>query len=284
MKIIEHSLPSNHNIFLFSCKHEGSVLSTNTGWNKMVSMILSPYDGCRNNYASEGGDMVEAITIDDKRFDSDKLKEPLPMEQINVAVEKRQAIKHLYLDMLDGNHERKLWSFGNIAREIANRLEVPYGTYTDKLIIQDKSGNLMYKIFHTHGRKSITSTADDPIRKESNEQLILKRHLKEKAGDCAVMVKAHVHKVITCPPKRKLYLTDNNGKIRQNYTEWGQNETYIHPDSRWYGCSGSFLRLYGDGISGYAEIAEYDPVELGFLILKVRDKKIVELEPYKLNI
>ena len=42
--------------------------------------------------------------------------------------------------------------------------------------------------------------------------------------------------------------------------------------------------MFGDGISGYAEKAEYDPVELGFLILKVRNKKIVELEPYYLNI
>ena len=49
---------------------------------------------------------------------------------------------------------------------------------------------------------------------------------------------------------------------------------YIHPDHRWYCNTGSFLRLYGMGISSYAEIGEYDPVELGFCVARVRDRII----------
>jgi hypothetical protein len=44
------------------------------------------------------------------------------------------------------------------------------------------------------------------------------------------------------------------------------------------------LRLFGKGISGYAEILEYDPVEVGWLILKVRNKQIISLDPYYVGV
>jgi hypothetical protein len=109
-------------------------------------------------------------------------------------------------------------------------------------------------------------------------ELSLKRQLKNKAGDCAVMVKGHSHKLIVCPPRSELYMTDNSKKIQQHYTMYQQNAEYIHPDFRFYGNTGSFLRLFGEGISGYAEKAEYDPTELGYLVLVCRDKKIVSLD------
>jgi len=186
--------------------------------------------------------------------------------------------------MLEGNHDRALWKFGDVVKDIAKELGVPYGTYTTKLTVKDKTGKLMYKLYATHGRKGINSTADDPKRRKVTMQLILKRHLKYQAGDCAVMVEGHTHKVLVCKPESELYLVDDGRRIRQAYTGWGQNERYIHPDARWYGNTGSFYKLYGPGSSGYAEIAGYNPTELGFVILKVRDRKIVELEPYYLDI
>lgn len=284
MKLITKQLPDNHNIFLFGDKHTGSVLSSQHGWRTLTNMMHSPYEGCSNNYGVDMGDVIEAITVDDKRFSADKLTEPLPIEQMNVATEEHDPIKDLLLCMLDGNHPRKLWRFGNITKDICGKLDVEYGTYTAKISIQDSSENLMYKIYATHGFKSIISTADDPKRRRVNMQLILKRHLKFKAGDCAIMVKGHTHKLLVCKPESELYLTDDGNKIKQKYTGWGQNEEYIHPDARWYGNTGAFLKLHGKNISGYAEIMEYDPVELGFLVLKVRRKKIVELKSIYLNL
>jgi hypothetical protein len=283
VKLITKVLPSNHNLFLFGDVHDGSVLSSKHGWQTLVNLLGTEYDGCKNNYCAEGGDMVEAIMVDDRRYSPEKLSEPLPLTQVNSVVEKREAIKDKMLYLLEGNHERTLWRFGNLTAEIAGRLGVEYGTYSAKLTVNDKNGNLMYKLFDTHGIKGISSTADDPIRRRTNMELILKRHLKHKAGDCAVMIKHHVHKLLVCKPEPDLYLIDDGKRIKQQYTHWGQTEPYIHPDARWYGCAGSFLRLYGDGISGYAEIAEYDPVELGFLCLVVRNKKIVDLRPIYLN-
>jgi hypothetical protein len=295
LKLITVTAPDNHNYFSFGDKHEGSVLSSQRGWTQLINMMHSKYDGCSNNYGTDGGDTIEAITVDDHRFSEEKLTESLPLEQARVAIEKRDPIKELLWCILMGNHERTLWKFGNITKDIVDRLNeklkqegsshhIEYGTYSAKITVLDSSGNLMYKIYETHGLKSITSTADDPKRRRVNMQLILKRHLKFKAGDCVVMIKHHVHRLLVCKPEAELYLTDDGKQIKQGYTGWGQNEPFIHPDARWYGCAGSFMRLYGKGTSGYAEIAEYDPFELGFLILKVRRKKIVELEPYYLKV
>jgi len=284
MKLIMKQLPANHNFFSFGDDHNGSVLSSVKGWGILVKMMLSEYDGCSNNYGADGGDAIEAIMVDDRRYSPEKLTEPLPLEQVQNAIKKREPIKHLLLYRLMGNHERALWKFGDLAKEISDQLGVDYGTYTTKLTVQDSNGKLMYKVFDTHGWRSITSTADDPIRRRTNMELILKRQLKRKAGDCAVMIKHHTHKLIVCKPESDLYLTDDGKKIKQAYTQWGQTEPYIHPDARWFGNAGSFLKLYGEDISGYAEIAEYDPVELGFLVLRVRNKKIVGLDPVYLKL
>lgn len=284
MKLITVHLPDDHNLFLFGDAHHDSPMSSDSGWEILCNMMNKEYDGCKNNYGAEGGDDIEAIKPDDKRYSEELKTTPLPLVQMRHAVERRQSIKDKLLYKLQGNHEATLWTYGDIMADMCETLGVPYGTWTTKLTVTDKRGDLMYKLYDTHGRKSITSTADDPKRRKVNMQLILKRHLKFKAGDCAVMIKHHTHKLLVCKPESELYLVDDGSKIRQAYTGWGQTETYIHPDARWYGNAGSFLKLYGDDFSGYAERAEYDPVELGFLILRVRNKKIVSLDPFYLKI
>jgi hypothetical protein len=256
-------------------------------------MMHSKYEGCSNNYGAHGGDMIEAITVDDGRFDMEELKKKakekedipsVPLEQARYAKEKLEPIKEMLLYVLMGNHERRLMNFGNLTSWVCNELGVEYGTYTTKMTVLNSSGNLMYKSYDTHGIRQITSISPDPTRKEAQLKFTLKRHLQDKAGDCAVMLKHHVHKLIVTEPVQRLYLVDDGKKIKQKYTSWGQSEEYIHPDARWYGCAGAFMRLFGEGISGYAEIAEYDPVELGFLVLKVRRKKIISLDPVYLKV
>ena len=210
--------------------------------------------------------------------------EQLPQEQVEQAKVIREPIKDKLITILSGNHDRVLWKFGDHVEGICDYFGIPYGTATAKITINDKKGNLMYKHFAMHGARSIRSTADDPTRRKSNMELSLKRSMKFKAGDCAVMTKGHTHRILVAEPIKELYLTDDNGKIKQHYTGSGQNESYIHPDSRWYGNTGSFLKLYGIGHSGYAEIFEYDPMELGWLILRIRGKQIVSLDPFYLNI
>ena len=278
------TMPTNFNLFHFGDLHDGSSLSSTKGWEKLLDLMNSEYDGVSNNYGVDGGDMIEAIMVDDYRFSEEKLTEPLPLEQMEEAIKKREPIRDKLLTILMGNHERKLWRFGNITEKVCEKLGVPYGTYTAKLSFIDSKGELLFKVHETHGFKSITSTADDPKRRITNMDIMLKRHLKFKSADCAVMIKHHTHKLLVCKPEEDLYLYDDGKRVKQSYTSWGQNERYIHPDARWYGNAGSFLKLFGDGVSGYAEIFELDPVELGFLVTRVRDKKIVSIDPYYIKI
>jgi hypothetical protein len=284
MKLLTKDLEDSHNLFLAGDLHDGSVLSSRKGWKQLLDMMNSEYEGCSNNYGIDMGDMIEAIMVDDPRFSEEKLTEPLPLEQMKQAIKLREPIKDKLLTILMGNHERKLWRFGNITREVCEALGVSYGTYTAKVSIRDKKRKLMYKLYATHGSKTLRSTADDPIRRQANLKLSLKRHLKFMAGDCAVMVKGHAHLLLVAEPESELYLVDDGTKIKQAYTTYGQHQRYIHPDARWYGCTGSFLTLFGEGVSGYAEIAEYDPLEIGFLVLKTRDRQIVALEPVRLKL
>jgi len=279
MKLLKCDLPASHNIFLFGDLHIGTVLCHRDGIQQLIKMMQSSYHSCTNNYGIVMGDMIEAITIDDKRYDIETTAEPYPLQQVKDAVNTLSPIASRLLCILKGNHEHKLWRFGDLACEIADQLNVPYGTWSAKLTITNKNKKYLYKMFVTHGRKQITSTADDPKRRLVNQRLILKRHLKFKAGDAVVLAKGHSHKLIVCGPEEELYLTDDGKKVKQKYISSSQNAPYIHPDHRYYISTGSFLKLYGDdGISGYAEIAEYDPLELGFCILMVRDEQIQGVE------
>ena len=284
MQLIEKEMPDNFNLHYYGDVHDGSIFSTQSGFNLFVDTLNSKYQGCKNNYAIDMGDMIEAITMDDPRYSEDTIEGSPVLEQIDFAINKRKKYKDKLITILLGNHELKLWKYGNITEKVCKELNVPYGTYTSKVTFKDKNGGLMFKTYVTHGRKGISSAADDPVRRLANMKLALKRHLKFKAGDCACMIKGHSHKLIVCEPEYELFLTDDGKNISQHYTSWGQNEEYIHPDARWYGNSGSFLKLYREGFSGYAEMAEYDPVQLGWLVLIVRDRKIQRLEPFYIKV
>lgn len=272
MKLLKHNLPVNHNIFLFGDLHLGTVLCHREGIQQMIDSMHGSYKSCSNNYGVCMGDMIEAIMIDDRRYDIATTAEPFPLQQVKDAVNILSPIATKILVMLKGNHEHALWRFGDLAREIADQLGVTYGTFSSKLTINDKDGKYLYKIFATHGRKGINSAADDPLRRATNMELTLKRHLKFKAGDAVIMAKGHTHKLLVCEPESELYLTDDTKEIKQHHISSSQKAPYIHPDHRYYINTGSFLKLYGeDGISGYAEMAEYDPLILGYAVATIRD-------------
>lgn len=287
MKIITRKLPSNHNLFLFGDSHIGNVLRHNKGFEKLINMMHSEYEGvaARHNYGWDHGDIIEAVTIDDPRISLDGIKDSIPTQQMATAIKEYRPIASKIIAMNEGNHPLKLWRFGPLTKLICNELKITYATWSAKLIARDSRGQLLYKSFHTHGRKSITSTADDPKRRIVNKRLILKRHLKYKMGDCILMCEGHTHKLIICGPETELYMKDDGEKIKQGYTmdEIDQTDDFIHPDHRTYVNTGSFVRLYGKDISGYAEIAGYDPIETGFAVARIRNRKLQGVDAIYLN-
>ena len=284
MELLNFKLPADHNLFFAGDPHWGSVQFSQNGFDEFVNCLHSEYEGCSNNFCELGGDNIEAITLDDRRADEQKTREPFILHQIRHVKEMYKPIAPMLLWMLDGNHEMKLWRFGNIVRDefcpdlSTDTHKVYYGTNAARITICNTRGKLLYKVFNCHGRKGISSAADDPNRRETNMNLTMKRYMRDKAADCAVMIRHHNHKLLRLSPLYKLVLKDNGKKLYQDYTKLDQGSSDIPPDMRWYGTAGAFMKLYTLGYSGYAEIAEYDPVELGFLVLIVRGGKIIDLK------
>ena len=269
MLLLKHAIGRNFNLYLFSDAHAGSTLFYRKGFLKFIDTVKKDPIGV----AIDLGDAIEAIMTDDKRYTDDTAREPIPLKQAKDYIEMIRPIRSKIIVRLLGNHEHKLHRFGNIAQHICSQLDIPYGTFTSKILFTDKkTGSLMFKAFVTHGFRSITNQAHDPIQREANMKARLKRLLMEKAGDAVLCAMGHTHKLIIAEPTKKLWLSDDGISIKQRYTH--QEGEYIHPDHRWFVNTGSFLKLYENNVSGYAEMFGYDPVELGYARVEVRKGEI----------
>lgn len=276
---------SDFNLFLFGDIHSGTRSSHKKGVAKLIDMVRLPYNGVLNNYAVDHGDMAETVTRMHKHFDPD-FHYLSVREQEDECVKIRKPLgKHL-LSVLDGNHTFRMADTygraGGFARKVAERLGVNYGSFTTKIEFYNEEGELMFKTFHAHGSGSINSVADDSIRRWSNMKISLKRKLNRKAGDCILMCMGHTHKVLTVNPQSELYLVNEGDKVIQKYTHSPNFHStgFIHPDHRYYVNTGSLYKLYSDNpfAASYAERAFYDPLELGFVVMRVRDGVPVGLD------
>jgi len=292
MRLLTQKVPRDFNIFLISCTHFGSRLHASSGFNSFIEKVESSYEGLPHtrNYVVHHGDHIEGILADDKRFQlsSNKTAEALP--QFWEAVKAYKPVKNKIVALLEGNHDQRLWRYGNITAAISRELYGDfdrYASYTTRISWYDKKDRLLFKHFATHGRKSLGSAADDPIRVQSNLRLQLKRRLKMKAGDAFLMTRGHSHMLFHTPPIHEMYLYEDANKITSTYTKTSQGRTWIHPDHRWYVSVGAFYRIYVSEVlkydpmrpqesvtNSYVEMGDYDPAQLGYAVAVVRDGKI----------
>ncbi len=278
MKHIEQVVPRDFNLFLCGDFHLGSSLCHTNGIVNMIEMAQKDYCKVSTNFLLLHGDSIEAITPDDHRFHEGTTSNEFskPLQQATEVVRLFKPVRHKIITNLIGNHEFKLdKNHGDLAEWICNELNIHYGTYTAIITYRTDVGEFLFKQFASHGFGSINSVADDPLRREAAMKLSLKKKMSLKQGDCALQTMGHTHRLLICEPVDQLYLTSKNNRIKQKYTLKGMdNESYVHPDNRWYVNTGSFYKLYGDNVSGYAERFGYNPLELGFAIAKIRDGKI----------
>jgi hypothetical protein len=227
------------------------------------------------------GDTVDAICSDDKRFHCSPNGNPLPVQQCEAAVKLFAPAARRCWAWLNGNHEEKLHRFGEIARDLmAVPLNVPYGGYACKLELRDKFG-LLFKLYLWHGpiRGSVHSNAKDYTQRQANMKASVRRYLENKATDCAIMAHAHVHKLLVAEPAPKLMIADDGDKLTSGYLPPPEaGETYLEPDRRWYVSTGSYLKSQVLGSDSYAELAGYDPIELGHAEIVVEDRQIVTIK------
>lgn len=271
MQLLNVELPSDFELVFAGDTHDGTILQHRDGLEFLTDFILSK----RHRYMVHMGDWIEAIMRDDPRY-SDCTTEDKPLEQCKSATNDFWAVRKRMLCGLTGNHEDKLHKFGELAKHICESLGIPYGTYQAKIAANDKHG-LMFKAYVTHGFGTLRSNAKDPEQQLANMKAALKLKLRNKAGDCAIMGMGHTHKLIVAEPTRTLYMTDDGEKLKQHYKGIATNGQYLDYDERWYFNSGSFLKNAVIGKISYAEIRGYDPVELGFIVAQVNDRKITNV-------
>jgi len=281
MNLLKQSIPGDANVFMAGDRHIGNPASYRKGFYKMRDMIMATYDGLASqcNFYIDMGDIIEAITLDDNRLDKEHLENYSPIVQIQMAVEDYKPMADKIICMLDGNHPAKLWRVvPDLTKHACQQIGCPYGDYSAKVSFHDMHGNLAFKLYATHGRRSINSNLPDPAQAWASKQRSLKNALRELAGDCAVMAMGHTHQLVHIEPFKRLSITDDGVGINQEYIEQVPNASWIHPDLRFYINTGSFFRTQMVGTSTYAEKAQYTPLELGFYVLKVRDYKPVGLD------
>lgn len=282
------NMPDDFELVLFGDNQLGNIASASDKFQECIEYIRAK----PHRYGVHMGDACDAFYVDDKRFDPTTCKSP-PLEQLKsvVAMLAPLAKTKRLLTVLKGNHEKALeMKVGDFSAMISEELrkvsgnQYPItGTYTHKLEFVHKDGKLMFKGYFTHGRKSLSSVSPDPHRRRAYLQFRLKRLLEDMCGDAILQCRGHSHIVLVTPPIPTLYLTSEKGKLKQHYTQAGEGKTgsYIPPEHRWYGCTGSFLRSQVLDVETYSEQAEYPPTELGYLKAIIKNRQMVDLQEVK---
>jgi len=268
MRLIRKTVPENCEIALFGDIHLGSVAC----YEKGVQQVANWVRGSQNRFWAGMGDTIEAITTDDKRYQATGKKDIVPMRQAMAAVKMLSPIADRGLAFLSGNHEFALHRVGDFGEAIAEELAVPYGGRACKVALHSKRG-LMFKMYLCHpSRVTLPSGAKDHEQRIANRKASLKRLLANKAADCLLMAMGHVHQLLVVEPARKLSLYDDGAELKQAYTGLGDGRAQrIDPDARYYCATGSFYRSQVLGEDVYSETFGYDPVELGYIVVTIRD-------------
>jgi hypothetical protein len=282
MRLIEAEIPSNCEIAAHGDGHLGNGARSYSGIKETLDWIMAE----RNRRFIHMGDAIEAIMTDDPRFQyqhprKGEVDPPfLPIQQEEAFIDEYRRVSKRGLAWLSGNHEFALHRVGDFGERISRSLNVPYGGVACRISLKDKHGPIA-RIYACHpSRLTIRSNAKDWEQRRANMQAQVKRFLVDKASDCAIMLVGHVHKLIVVPPSGKLIIYQADGKLKQGYLD-GDNSMprYIDPDRRWYAATGSFLRTMTLDHDGYAERWGLDPVELGYPVITIRDRKIVSVTP-----
>lgn len=276
-------MPRDFNLFLFGDAHVGAKAFYAKGWGRLIDMMHSSLYGLKpgRNYGVDHGDIIEAVTIDDPRFDLQTTKQASMIHQSDYYRELVKPIAKKVLVLLEGNHTKKLWKYGNICQDICDRMKIEYGTYVCKINYVDNKNRLMFKHYACHGFGSIGSRLPDEKRRVTNMLLALKNKLRLMCGDAVLMSMGHTHQSLINKPDNCLFLCDDQRQITKGYTadlKTCQNAAFIHPDNRYYVNTGTFRKTALEGGTDYGEMAGYPPIELGFSIALIRDGALTDIK------
>ena len=288
MELIYREMPLDYEFYDTSDQHYGPLNCHREAFLEVIGEVARK----KNRYLWMKGDGTDCITPKDKRFATVSLDVRTgwrtPQDHADLLIKDCTPIKRRMLAYMIGNHEYDLINIFNVAQHVCQQLQVPFGGVMCKFVALYRN-EVKHKFFLWHGRGKLPRGAKDPIQREANRKAALKQRLIGlRHDDCIYQTVGHYHQLIVVEPTvdKEVMLTDDRVSIKQQRRfRSPQDLDYIPPECRWYGCSGSFLKLYsppGIGAIGYGEIAGYDPAEIGCLKGYVQGGELVKVEKVQL--
>jgi len=298
MRYVDYSeeMPGSYEWWYFGDKHLGNIGYKRKPFSKFRVKVLSK----KHAYAIDGGDGIEAITPDDRRFNIDAMDPAATRldHQIEAETRELEPIASRIKAKLFGNHELtiiKKTNGINPAVEVCKNLGIKYPENVkpafrgDKPLMGDsftlKINLPTVRFLARHHMRNFTSRAQDEAMAEEHEARWVKNQLRPLAADCEVMVMFHVHKLRLRPPHQRLKMINDSatGKTRGVYPKpmripISKTQYHIPHDQVWYGSSGAWLGSYEEGITTYAELGGFPPTELGALRMIVKNDKLQYVE------
>ena len=279
-----HGLPDEYEVVCTSDWHCGSKAFHEDALDALIAWVLAK----PNRFIGHGGDMVEGKRIDSPHFNPDGLrsKQLKIGEQIEWVREKvrRAADRFLWIGL--GNHDIYVQDADLIRCILAEPLGIAdrLGGYQTWVDLDGLRGHVY------HGRATMPRGAKDPIQRDANQRAWLVNRLAPLAGDAHFHLMGHVHALLVQPPVEQYALLTGEGGVRARYfTEPEQpvrardhegmhdDRVYVPPGARWYGCTGTLRRSGGFGWIDYGEVAGFPPAPIGWLVMRVQDRRVVDL-------
>lgn len=284
MELIYRDMPLDYEFYDTSDAHYGPLNCHREAFLEVIAQVKAKPD----RYIWHKGDGVDCVTPGDKRYATVSADVRTgwrnPQDHADQFIKDVMPVRDRFITYMVGNHEYHLINTFDVAYHICTALGIPWGGVVCKFIPTHK-GKVLHKCLLWHGRGSLPKGAKDPIQREGNRKAALKNKLMAlKHTDCIYNSMGHAHQLLIVEPTvdQEIMLTNTRSGLKQQRRHHtNQTADYIPPEARYYGCSGSFLKLYskpGQRAIGYGEIAGYEPAEIGCLKGYVQGGKLVHVE------
>lgn len=287
MRVIDVDLPKKHDIVLGGDDHLGAITCAE-------ECVKDRYDWVRRSdrrFQVHMGDLAENITPRDKRFNPE-VHFMTVSEQYKRVRELLEPVADSTLAVLAGNHDLKNQGRdGDLVRDhVCDPLGITYGTVECKLNVHVR-GDLAYKVYLNHGFSSANSTTKHSAlkRRQYYNKRLYDVLVNTQVNDCEVMAMGHWHQLLGFRPEPLVRLYDDGEMVQDSWsriptvsTEDG--ERYVHPDNRWYACTGSALKSREQGVTTYPATRGYPPTALGWCVLNYdHEGENLNVEPVAWN-
>lgn len=267
METFEIEIPANLDIYFTGDIHLGESMSRPRKFQAFWKKYIEPN---RNARVVGMGDWISSILPNDKRFD---IRGVDKMFQTIVACKEWVGTflggnRKRFLWFHTGNHEERLaMGEGDDIEAICKRSGVRYGGFTAFVTLKVKGTDKRIRLITTHGTRALNSTQEDPFKRDTQLRQRLRATLSA-LGDADVYVMGHSHVLLVHNDPPDIRLAQKGDDV----------EHYYAHNKRWYGSSGSFLRTYVKGQTSYGERFGYRALEIGCLVLHIRNGEVTGMD------